>query len=94
MLLDSNSVLADNILLLDTFFDVMVHHGMVCDCPAKNKDRDARACAYAHARATQYSEVQDPQELGDGEGYRRLLRWWRVMEGLEDFSRLCKDVEA
>uniref|UniRef100_A0A7S4LHS2 Protein transport protein SEC23 n=1 Tax=Eutreptiella gymnastica TaxID=73025 RepID=A0A7S4LHS2_9EUGL len=28
VLLDSNSVLADNILLLDTFFDVMVHHGM------------------------------------------------------------------
>lgn len=28
VLLDSNSVLADNILLLDTFFDVVVHHGM------------------------------------------------------------------
>jgi len=28
VLLDSTSVLSDNILLLDTFFDVVVHHGM------------------------------------------------------------------
>eukprot|EP00668_Euglena_longa_P015385 GGOE01019460.1.p1 GENE.GGOE01019460.1~~GGOE01019460.1.p1 ORF type:complete len:757 (+),score=202.90 GGOE01019460.1:195-2273(+) len=28
VLLDSNSVLPDNILLLDTFFDVVIHHGM------------------------------------------------------------------
>uniref|UniRef100_A0A7S1NFL3 Protein transport protein SEC23 n=1 Tax=Eutreptiella gymnastica TaxID=73025 RepID=A0A7S1NFL3_9EUGL len=28
VLLDSNSVMPDNILLLDTFFDVVIHHGM------------------------------------------------------------------
>ena len=28
------------------------------------------------------------------EAWIRLLRWWRVMEGSEDLSRLCKDVEA